>query len=124
MVTAVLLMGQLPNPWSPVEPSPPPAERRFEESLLLTLKTGSAVLYNRSPVQLMHLSASRKAPANETRWHEYIPNQLFYSDAEEWVGDVHIRDVLQTVAKDPARPGDVFDEYRRLHSSLVGVRVL
>jgi hypothetical protein len=119
MITAVLLMGYMPRSSSPARPAP--AEKRFEESLLLTLKTGSAVLYNRSPVQIMHLSTSRRAPANATQWHEYIPNQLFYSDAEEWVGEVHIRDVLQTVAKDPARPDDVFKEYRRLHSSLVGV---
>lgn len=119
MITAVLLMRSMPLFSSPAQP--PPEEKRFEESLLLTLKTGSAVLYNRSPIQLMHLSASRNAPANATKWHEYIPNQLFYSDAEEWMGDVHIRDVLQTVAKDPARPDDVFREYRRLHSSLVGI---
>lgn len=51
-------------------------------------------------------------------WHEYIPNQLFYSDAEEWIGDTHFRDILTNLSQE-SRKSEKFAEYAKLHRLLV-----
>lgn len=91
-----------------------PKTARFEESLLLTFKTGSAVIYDRTPIQVQHLLDSQSNTWQADGWNEYIPNQLFYSDAEEWIGKAYFRDALANVSSE-MKTFEGFQEYHRIH---------
>lgn len=89
----------------------------FNNDIVLTFKTGSAVLFSRVPTWLLDLSAAKAMPCHRDGWSEYIPNQAYYSDAEITLGDVTFRDALSNVS-DYVRGMDDFQEYFRVHESL------
>lgn len=91
----------------------------FNEEVVLTYKTGSAVIFNRVPTWLLDLSAARQMPCHHHRgWAEYIPNQAYYSDTATTLGDVTFKDILANVS-DYVRGMDDFQEYYRVHQSLL-----
>ncbi|CAO1630554.1 unnamed protein product [Jaminaea pallidilutea] len=79
-------------PWgSPGRP------HRFEDDVVLTLRSGATVLYNRVPVHQLGLyeqGQGERAPM------EYIPNRAFYSDADATLGPWHFMDILKTVSSE------------------------
>lgn len=76
----------------------------FQDSVVLSIKTGYTVAYDRLPI---HLAENRRD----------IPNRLFYADASFQIGDAQIYDVLAT-ASERMRNQTAFQPYLRLHESL------
>lgn len=75
----------------------PGRSRRFEDDVVLTLRSGATVLYNRVPVHQLGLyeqGQGERAPM------EYIPNRAFSSDADATLGPWQFMDILKNVSSE------------------------
>lgn len=82
----------------------PSSIHQLASETVLTIKTGSSVVWDRLVV---HLASPRPD----------IPNRLFFSDAELHFGNVTVKDILANVSE-AVREDAAFKPYEELHRSL------
>lgn len=92
--------------------------RRFEDDVVLTLRSGATVLYNRVPVHQLGLYEQvqgDRAPL------EYIPNRAFYSDADATLGPWQFVDILKNVSSEVKALDDFRKTYEEVQEYMVGI---
>lgn len=97
-------------------PPSPPVFPRFEDSIVLTVRTSATTLMHRLPLMLLE---SHTLPRRQDgREWEYIPNLVFYSDADTWIGQTHFVDILRNVSSDVKSLPEFNSSYSTIQSLL------